>query len=300
MRCLRTTARQEVAEWEALFPNGVFVHLVIYADESGTHDRTGEDRGAREAVLGGIAGLRDNWLSFRNGWGAVLEKYNATYFHYRKWRAADRVIRLKEDAASDFNENPYRSWSAEDLRAFIIELATVAGSGDYIPVGSHVFTQRFYRAKIKGDVALTSDPYERMANDFFSSTIDIIGKLRPPWKRLPVNFIFDGPPKDPRWRHTISDAFEAHKRQNPRSTFSWGCTDKTDPENFPLQAADLVAYRGRIAAGSWLDLNPDAFWLEVDGHIFKSVFDWMTAHKEIMLPYILSGGLFDYDEYKDR
>jgi len=35
-------AGRAFSEWAALFPDGIFVKaVIIYADESGTHDRTG-------------------------------------------------------------------------------------------------------------------------------------------------------------------------------------------------------------------------------------------------------------------
>jgi len=48
----------------SLFPNGVFVHVAVYADDSGTHDETGKLTGAKEATISGIIGLREDWISF--------------------------------------------------------------------------------------------------------------------------------------------------------------------------------------------------------------------------------------------
>ena len=71
------------------------MHLVVYADESGTHDKTGKQNGAREATVAGIAALRDDWIQFCKEWQRVLDKYGAPYFHYKEWRAAEVRAEMK-------------------------------------------------------------------------------------------------------------------------------------------------------------------------------------------------------------
>jgi|ERR1017187_248962 hypothetical protein len=41
------------AEWASLFPRGLFVHVAVYADDSGTHDETGKLVGSKEATISG-------------------------------------------------------------------------------------------------------------------------------------------------------------------------------------------------------------------------------------------------------
>src|SRR6266404_6314054 len=91
----RRKAGAEFAEWASLFPEGVFVHLVVYADESGTHDKTGKEPGAREATIAGIAALREDWIPFCAQWAKVLKVYRVPYFHYSEWRAAEVRARMK-------------------------------------------------------------------------------------------------------------------------------------------------------------------------------------------------------------
>jgi hypothetical protein len=291
-------AATDFAEWASDFSEGIFVHLTVYVDESGTHDPTGGEVGAQYATFGGVAGLGEEWPAFCAQWATALKKHNAPYFHYREWKAADVVARLGRAPKSDFDKNPYRDWDADHLSAFIVELATITGSGNQFPVGDYVFTKQFHEAKLKGEVALTSDPYERMANNFFESTTFVISRLRPTWKRVPVHFVFDAPPKgDTKWISAISGAYLTHKEMHPRSRLSW--LNKTQPEGLPLQAADLVAYRSRIATADWVNKNWDGVWPEVDFPLFKPMFDWMTAHPEVMLPYFFSGEAFNYDKYKE-
>ena len=48
-------AKREFLEWASLFSAELFVKLVSYADDSGTHDNTGVQKGSREAIIAGIA-----------------------------------------------------------------------------------------------------------------------------------------------------------------------------------------------------------------------------------------------------
>lgn len=59
--------------------------IVVYADESGTHDKSGCLPGSEGAVFAGFAAKEDTWIRFRKDWQAVLEKYSADYFHFSEW-----------------------------------------------------------------------------------------------------------------------------------------------------------------------------------------------------------------------
>src|SRR6266704_2277564 len=121
-------AEHEFLERASLFPERLPVKLVIYADESGTHDQTGALKGAREAVIGGIVAPGEDWRSFCSRWQAALNKYGAPYFHFCEWSDACSVAREKRKPTSTFKNNPYRNWKHETLNRFLIELATLAGS----------------------------------------------------------------------------------------------------------------------------------------------------------------------------
>jgi hypothetical protein len=289
----RKKAGAEFAEWATLFPKGLFVHVVVYADESGTHDETGKQRGSREATVAGIAALREDWIPFCTQWAKVLKDYDAPYFHYKKWRAAEVRAQMKRPPKSK-QEDPYPGWNIEKLNAFAVELARVAGSGNKLIIGNYVHTSKFYQSKIKWDIPIGANPYKHCIDGFFASFVEIIGSQRAPWKRLPITFVFDSSEK-PEWRHAIDDAFHSYNKSHPRSWFVWG--DEKLPENLPLQAADMVAWRSRIATEGWVDRNFDTYWPELDSALFKPMLDWMTANKEIMLRYFLSGEAFKDDTY---
>ena len=61
-------AVHEFNEWAALFSGELFVKLAVYADESGTHDKTGALPGSGVAIVGGIVAPIEEWSKFcRNG-----------------------------------------------------------------------------------------------------------------------------------------------------------------------------------------------------------------------------------------
>ena len=64
------------------------MNLLCYADDSGTHDSTGELKGAKQGLVGGIIAPVAEWPQFCRAWQAVLTKYNARYFHFCEWKAA--------------------------------------------------------------------------------------------------------------------------------------------------------------------------------------------------------------------
>src|SRR5439155_11782660 len=90
--------------WASLFPDGLFVHIVAYVDESSTH------AGSRETTVGGIVGTKEVFSILGGKWQNVLRKYDATHFHFRLWSDASCVVRGMRSPSSDFSKNPYRTW----------------------------------------------------------------------------------------------------------------------------------------------------------------------------------------------
>ena len=46
--------------------------VIVYADESGTHDKAGMEPGSEVAVTAGYAGKVDGWIKFCKDWQAVF------------------------------------------------------------------------------------------------------------------------------------------------------------------------------------------------------------------------------------
>lgn len=265
----------------------LFVNLVIHADESGTHDQTGALKGAREAVMAGIVAPREEWASFCPRWQAVLNKYGAPYFHFCEWSDACSVAREKRRPTSTFKNNPYRDWKHEKLNRFLIELATLAGSGNKMLIINGVFTNVFHQEKLAGNLPENLNPYEHCADQFFARVVGAIEVQRAPWKRLPISFFFDQS-DDHEWTSAIARMFHVHQKQR-RVFREIAFADKKLAPHLPLQAADMVAYRARQMTEKWVDENYPRVWPELDSALFKSTFDFLDTKQEHVFRAFLRG-----------
>jgi hypothetical protein len=265
-------------EWASLFSGKLFVKIVAYADESGTHDKTGVQKGAREMSIGGIAALREDWIPFCSKWQKVLNKYDAPYFHFREWSSASGVARKIRKPSSDFQKNPYRNWESKRLNEFLIELAKIAGSGNKIIFGSRNSTKVFNEVKMAGYYPHISYPFQFGIEDFFSNFMETLELQKAPWKRLPVSFFFDQS-DDAEWRHAITDTFFFYKAKHPQFseiTFA----DKKNPLHLPLQAADMFAYRARQIDEKVIDNDHTGFWPELDNALLKPMLDFFASRNQ--------------------
>jgi hypothetical protein len=263
------------------------MQIAVYADESGTHDETGKLTGAKEATICGIVALCDDWIPFRREWQKTLINYKAPYFHFREWSSASAVARNKRQPSSDFVKNPYRNWDVKKLNDFVIELATIAGSGNKLTVGGCVYTSKFHEALTKGEIPAGSNPYELCAKNFFEEFIDVIEHVRAPWKRQPVSFFFDWL-DDEKQRNAVYSAFRPYKERYPK--FSEPVFQhKTDPLYLPLQAADMVAYRSRQITEKYQAQDTSVRWPELDNALFKGTYDLIKRDKDFIVNSYLAG-----------
>jgi hypothetical protein len=58
--------------------------IKVYADESGTQDETGQEKGSEVPVVAGYIATANYWVKFCGEWQSVLNKYKAPYFHNRE------------------------------------------------------------------------------------------------------------------------------------------------------------------------------------------------------------------------
>jgi hypothetical protein len=214
------------AQRASLFSGKLFVNLIAYADDSGTHDETGRQTGSEAPVFGGYIGDIKDWKLFCWRWQAVLDRYKVPYFHYREF--ANRH-------SADKPNSPYHGWS--DLRrdTFLFELAAIAGA--QIPVGG-LFNLKDYRQG-----GGTEYPYRYPFNTFLENVVKALS-MHWPGTKEPVTFFFDQS-TDPRWSTSVAKVFADWKAKEPRfSEYSFGDMRK----HLPLQAADLLSYRVRRRA----------------------------------------------------
>lgn len=226
-------SNSDFEQWASLFSGDIFVKIAIYADESGTHDKTGALDGSQVAIVAGFAADVRTWGRLCNDWQVVLRKYTARYFHFYDFAEASRVARGgRRD--STYQWNPYRGWKLEKLDAFLFALARIAGSGNKAYLGGQFDTKGFHATGLPGDA------HEGCINWFYESAV-IEMKLKWPNLQKPVSFFFDQT-DDERWQRTILSVHNSRRKANPiigEITFA----DKK--LHYPLQAADMLAYRMR-------------------------------------------------------
>lgn len=215
--------------------------LVVYADDSGTHDPTGRLVGSEAPVFGGYMSDTDGWASFTRDWESVLRSYKVPYFH---WREFNKKNVMREGAAS-----PYHGWGDVRRLTFLFELAAVAGW--QVPVGAMIQLQDY--VKPPGD----QHPWRTAFDIFFGNTQSAI-RSNWPGNNDAVTFILDQTNNEEWVKHFIAE-FNIWKLKEPRfKDYAFG--DKKDERHLPLQAADLIsaAIRRksllRLAGGVPLDL----------------------------------------------
>jgi len=249
------------------------VKLAAYVDESGRHDRTGKQKGSGQIVVSGWVDRRDNWCEFCGQWQSILDKYSAHYFHFAEWADASATIRTGRNPSSSFSKNPYRGWSLEKLDAFLYELAALAGAGQKIFVGGFISTRDFSEAKKHPEYsrfAPASDPYQACLNQFFKTFAMEVQQQWPHWKES-VSFFFDQN-DDKEWNHSVQDAFmAAHNRDSRIAELSFA--DKKIYPHFPLQAADMIAYRFRQIVENFTDPDIYSNPSKLDDLLIKAVFE---------------------------
>ena len=240
----------EFKEWASLFSGKLFVKVVAYVDESGTHDITGASPGSGEVVIAGLVARPNEWEKFCDEWRGVLNKYAVDYFHFKEWTAAYLVKNGTIKPFKDFRKNPYQRLECSDLDSFVLELAEIAGHGNKPIVGGWVNTAQFHQAKTGKNINSESvpaggSPYQHCLNRFFENLPNDILSAWPDWNE-PVSIFYDWT-EDPKWKHAIIDAHDLARKKDPRIkelTFA----NKKEPGHLPLQAADMVAYRFRRLA----------------------------------------------------
>ena len=250
IRLLPSSALKDYIIWASIFPPGIFVHVMIYADESGTHDKSGGQPSSQFAIVGGVMALNSDWTKFIPQWQRILNRHGADYFHYTEWAYAKRVANKEATANSSVpKKGPYCNWAALKLDEFIIDLAASISKANTVIVGGHSSVLRIHEAKQKGKLPTGYNPYERCVGGFFEDANLAISYYRKEWKRQRVNFVFDQT-DDREWQGAVFSAFAASQKLNPNfKTINFA--NQKDPAFFPLQAADLVAGRLRIMRKAW-------------------------------------------------
>jgi hypothetical protein len=127
--------------------------IIVYADESGTHDRTFTQDGSHVPVVCGYTAYDSDWVKFCADWKTVLDNYDVPYFHYSE------LTHNKE------NTSIYYGWDENRRNNFLYDLAEIAGR--QIPIGGNYHLEA-HKALNKTDKKY---PYSYVFEQFFKDLL---------------------------------------------------------------------------------------------------------------------------------
>jgi len=267
-------------EWASLFSGKYFVMIVIYADESGTHDPNGKLTGSAYPIIAGFAARKSVWDKFCVGWKAVLDKYDAPYYHGRELTTARVAVLENRKENKELSKNPYyiRKWDFKKIESFRKSLAKVASADGKIPIVGGMHLTNFNKIK---DEFSDKDPYKWVMSHFFSVYHKETGLQWGNFKS-DVTFVFDQNEKR-KWVNSVHEVFDAYQKKDPRmSGPNFG--DKKKFPFWPLQAADFLAYRMRQLAedndSGQLQID------EVDRILLKNLYKSATIINPQLKPFL--------------
>ena len=199
-------------------------------------------------MIAGYAAKTDSWIRFRKDWQSILKKYSVPYFHFREFADASAVARNIRSATSRHANNPYFGWRIERLDGFLLELARVVAAGSKVPVGGYVDTRRYAEHVKRTPEEQQINPHQGCIWWFYESVIDTV-KSKWPGLQWPMTFVFDQT-ENVEWRNAIAHVHNSYQKRNSRIR-GIAFADKKKMENYPLQAADMLAYHLRQIAGKY-------------------------------------------------
>ena len=241
------------------------MNVIVYADESGTHDPAGKQPGSSVTIVAGYAAFGDSWKAFARKWQSALDKYHGAeregYFHFREFRPV-----------KDRSADPtwlYYGWSKEKRHDYLMELADVSGDlhGVLIAGASHnsSFQERSEALRLEQPELFKDEgPHRRWIKQFFLS---FYLETRRCWPSLsvPIHFVFDQS-TDRKWKRAIADVYDDCMRRDKR----FAGMDLRDKKLYlPLQAADMVAYRLRKTTDDAVNKGALDELSELDARLFK-------------------------------
>jgi hypothetical protein len=274
------------AEWAAQFSGKIFVSIVAYLDESGTHDESAKMLGSEVPIIAGYMATREQWGEFCQDWQKALDDDTVSYFHYRVFNARDE--------RKTNSKSPYYGWDDERAAKFEFKLAEIAGR--QIPLIGH-YNLKGHKAKFEWDKTYS---YEYVMKVFFQKMLAKVSEHYPHLNEK-IAFIMDLN-QDKRWGNALYAVAEHYRKQDGRIGgvhFDEGYVEKKRRPLLPLQAADMIAYRSRRLATKFYEnnekqfadilnimlmrnLKPDRKWRpSISQEQFRSVYDLTEVHPPV-------------------
>lgn len=266
------------------------MNLIVYADESGTHDFSATQPGSRVALLAGYAGFADDRIKFSAEWQAALNKYEIEVFHFSEY--AD-----KRNSASDPTW-PYYGWDEKCRKDYLLELATIAGNRVRFPFSPSLELVKYNNPGIKREIrdlllshgcsAESVDetvngpyiPYCALFHDFFKLFLEEVS-LRKPAFNDSISFVFDRKDGDISWQRAAGKMFAVFASQDSR-LLAPRFGDKR--QFLPLQAADMIAYRMHQIRERQVKTDKDHAFVKLDYLLWGNyTYEEFMAYRQSLL-----------------
>ena len=269
------TTLHQFLECADLDAGKVYVNVIVYADESGTHDPAGKQPYSSITIVAGYAAFGDSWDAFARKWHAALDKYHGMdrerYFHFSEF--ANVKNRSKDPTWL------WYGWSPGKRHDYLMELAAVAGDLHGVLIAGALNNPSFH-AKMEAvrleSPKLSKDEASKRVwiKQFFLS---FYLETRRCWPSLsaPIHFVFDQS-EDREWKRAIIDVYDDCRKGDRRFVG----VDFWDKKLYvPLQAADMVAYRLRQTTEHAVTKGALDDFSELDSKLFKRTTERLVALK---------------------
>jgi hypothetical protein len=262
----------DFSTWSELFSGKLFMHTILYADESGSGDDTGATRGSEWLFIGGYIAWVDDWKKFCIEWQRVLDTYSAFSFHFSEWADAAAVANGKKPALQIL-KNQYQGWDKLRLDGFLYDLAKLAGNADLLSIGTHFETKAYHKHKQENPSEERHSPYGVCAGNFYENLLKRL-KIKWPYLEQPISFFYDTP-RDRKWKDAVSAIHDHYRDKDSRIReikFARQCDN-----HLPLQAADMLVFRMRQIKSNIHRRKIPSEFQQLDRLLFrKDIPPWIT------------------------
>lgn len=226
-------------ELASLFKEAFFLSLVAYADESGTHDEHGLQRGSEYATVAGWLARKEHWERFTERWNDVLEEYQVPAFH---------LSEFDDPLGSDKPDWPYLGWDRGRCDLFIQKLITVARDNTVLGISGSVSVKDYDEVVPEWLKKDTHHPYHFSLQSFFDNILETLHD-KMPHLLLPheqVAFFFE---EQEEFEKKAIELYHKVKLRDVDNRMGSITFLQKGQRYRALEAADLLAGRMRKAVG---------------------------------------------------
>ncbi len=192
--------------------------LAVYADESGTHDETGNEPGSQTACIAGYLASVDGWRTLYDEWIPGLKEFGLSSLHMRE----------------------IYEWPKDTQKKLIWKLAQIARRNTLFGVAAVVSVKDYDNIFPDDAKKLLPHPYYVALLPFIAAVLEELHNRKIPPER--VNFVFD---RTKQFGKYAGDLFYLVKDNEDKDGLlgDIGFGDRDD--HVELQVADLLAHTTR-------------------------------------------------------